>query len=75
MSRNMLYDLKFNFKPYLKFKDDNYDGSFNIKYKYMRFLDCSFNNIVYIEGMIHVINLRTLIINDNEVSFSRHIIN
>ena len=65
MSRNMLYDLKFNFKPYIKFKDDKDDKGIDIKYKYMRFLDCSFNKIVYIEGMIHVVNLRTFVINDN----------
>jgi hypothetical protein len=65
MSKNILYDLKFNFKPYIKFKEDRDDTNTNIKYKYMRFLDCSYNKIVYIEGMIHVINLRTLIMNDN----------
>ena len=47
----------------------------NIKYKYMRLLDCSFNKIVYLDGMIHVVNLRKLVMNDNEVSFTRHIVN
>lgn len=62
---NLLYDLKFNFKPYIKFKDDDFN-SINAKaYLSLRSLDCSCNKIQFIEGMELTPNLKVLLLSNN----------
>jgi hypothetical protein len=47
MSYNLLYDLKFNFKPYIRSKGETNDLSETreVRYKFLKRLDCSFNRI------------------------------
>jgi len=77
MSYNLLYDLKFNFKPYIISKGEPNDLNEirEIRYKYLKYLDCSFNRIQYFEGMVNVINIRSLLMNDNQLSITRQMIN
>jgi Leucine-rich repeat (LRR) protein len=70
----MLYDLKFSFKPYLKFKDERI-GAPRKAYEALCKLDCSQNKIQFIEGMDLLPNLRQLSLRDNELCLTRHTIN
>ena len=74
LSANQLYDLKFNFKPYLKFKEER-TGVPRKAYEALKRLNCGQNKIQFIEGMELLPNLREFSLRDNEVCLTRQTIN
>ena len=72
IANNLLYDLKLTFKS-SKNNLKSLNGEF--RYKNLMFFDCSCNKIQFIEGLINAINLTVLKMSQNQLTFTRNVIN